>query len=68
VWPVGDETAEPGASFKPSSLTVEPSGEEWYCLVERPGFVRLFALQLKPQQLASVAVLDPPIRDLQCLL
>jgi hypothetical protein len=68
VWPVGDETAEPSASFKPSSLTVEPSGEEWYCLVERPGFVRLFALQLKPQQLASVAVLDPPIRDLQCLL
>jgi hypothetical protein len=68
VWLAGDEASEPVTSFRPSSLTVEPNGEEWQCFVEQPGFVRLFGLNLQPEQLASVAVLDPPIRDLQCLL
>lgn len=63
----GAELAEPRVVFRPSALTVEPSGESWSCEVDRPGYVRLFA-DLKPAQRAAVAVLDPPVKALQCMV
>lgn len=67
VYPEGAELAEANTVFRPSILSVTPSGESWVCDVEQPGYVRVFAL-LNSDQMASVAVLDPPVRNLQCMV
>jgi hypothetical protein len=63
----GAELTEARTVFQPSSLAVGPSAESWWCEVDKPGYVRVFA-DLSPVARAAVAVIDPPAKTLQCMV
>lgn len=64
VYPSGAEEAEATASFKPTALGPQPTGEAWTGEISSAGFVRVFAM-LPAAQMPAVAVLDPAIDTLE---
>lgn len=62
--PSGDPAATGGTQFRPSALWADPGKAVWTARVDGMyGFLRLFAC-LRPDQPASLAVLDPPVEGL----
>jgi len=67
VHPDGADPSEASTTFRPMSIQLEPNEERWITELDQPGFVRVFAL-LEPPYLGSVAVLDPPMKSLRCMM